>query len=168
MEDFIHNHRTNFEEDQLPAGHEERFFRKVEKQQRSRQARRYILQATSVAALLLLSVGVWEFVIYAPNSSASLRREYRLEARIHQQYTREMDSLRQEIFRYAPRVEERDWEEIAGAVELIQTQPEAFASLLPSDMNPEERRSALQTCYERNVEGLQQMASLLESLPSAE
>ena len=168
MENFIHNHRTNFEEDQLPAGHEERFFQKVEKQQRSRQARRYILQAASVAALLLLSVGVWEFVIYAPNSSASLRREQRIEARMLQEYNKEVDSLRQEILRYAPRVAEGDWEEIAGTLELIQTQPEALADLLPLEMSPDQRRSALQTCYERNLEGLQQVASLLEGLPLPE
>ena len=168
MEDFIHNHRTNFEEDQLPAGHEERFFQKLQQQQGRRRARAYILRAAAVAALLLLSVGVWEFVIYAPNSPASLRREQRIEARMLQEYNKEVDSLRQEIFRYAPRVAGGDWEEIAGTVALIQGQPEALAELLPAEMSPAQRRAALQTCYERNIEGLQQVASLLEGLPLPE
>jgi len=165
MEDFIHTHRKSFEEGGLPVGHEQRFFQKLQQQQRRERARGYILRAAAVAALLLLSAGVWEFVIYDPNSPASLRREQRIEARMLQHYNKEVDSLRQEILRYAPRMADGDWEEIAGTVDLIQTQPEALADLLPSEMSPAQRRAALQTCYERNLEGLQQIAGLLETLP---
>ena len=169
LKDFISKHHHLFNQEPLPAGHQERFFQKLFSQSPNRvisvQRKPFNFQrltglAASIALLLISGFCIWKVVI-SSNLTPYTLKEHRIEAKILQNYQNRVNTLEQQIKQYASSIPFSDWEQIEDTLEFFAKNRDMLAESLPPETPFAIRLAALEDYYHQNLSGFQQIADLL-------
>ena len=156
LDDFIVQNRALFDGDELPQGHEERFFAKLKGRQRRRvrlHPSRFRLWNMAAAAVIVLLAG-WGVAEFVQSKTAS-------EARMFRQYQRQIGVLQEKLDGYVATLSTVDQEQIEGTIELFTENADEFTALLPPELPVEQRREALKAYYAQRVAGMEQTVALV-------
>ncbi|MCL2727503.1 MAG: hypothetical protein FWD56_03880 [Bacteroidales bacterium] len=164
LKDFIAENRHLFDQEQLPKGHEERFFSKLP-QHRAKHLmvfwRPYQKIAAAAVIIVLVGLGIREFIITSDLNFLSARREMRIETKMLQKYQDQIHIVEEEIMSYASSIPLSDWEQIEYTLIHLSQNRDLILETLPEEMPFAVRRTALEAYYNQNLSGMQQIASLL-------
>ncbi|MCL2501760.1 MAG: hypothetical protein FWE30_06090 [Bacteroidales bacterium] len=152
LEDFIAANRAVFDGEDLPHGHEERFFTKWEAGRLRRRLRLRFLGAA--AAVVLVWLSGWGLRELAFSESA-------VEARMLRRYRQEVEVLRQQVGDYVATLSPVYVEQIEYAVQLFTEDLDRCAEWLPLEISPAQRRRVLEDYYAHCIAGMEQMVLLI-------
>jgi len=156
VRDFIAQNRALFNREELPQGHETRFFTRLAKEMAmsKRKLWSFRLLTTTAAAVLVLLTG-WGITVYAFSESA-------VEARMLRQYRQQIEVLQQQVNDCVTALAPIEAEHIRYAVQLCTDDLELCAEWLPREISPAQRRETLKNYYAYRLTSMEQVVYLVK------
>ena len=165
IRDFIAENRRHFDREPLPNGHEERFFAKlpqhVAPKSGSMPLRQILGVAASVTIIVLGGLGINELSTAPFITHIVQRHQIKVEAKMQQKFQKQIEIIEQEINNYASSMAPSDWDEIEYTLVHLAQNRNLLLEVLPQEAPFALRRAALKDYYDQNLDGMQQIASLL-------